>query len=307
MGIRVSNYWLMLLSLFVTEQVLAIESISRIHSLQGQVLVQRGEQQIEANTDSDIYFGDSISTSNTGKLGIQLWSQLRLKLDADSKITIIPGTYNTEENTDTIHKIIKLDHGTSCIEVDHLLDSPVLFQMGIRVTANFIKPAELCLSTDVDESHIQLNKGSVELMQLTSSKLIGLNEPGSEISFYDDGSFKLVSASTATPQVIPTEEPKKSPKTESPKASFKTDHRNRFYNVYLYASRSYDSSETVNQRLRDSGYKSIVLDEVDDKGHLFRVTVPGFETLTAARVFVDKVAVALDIHDAWVARQRPKK
>jgi hypothetical protein len=318
MRIPVSIYYIVLFTLFAAVPVLAAESISQIQSLRGQVWVQRGDEKIEVNTESEIYFGDLISTSDTGQLAIQLWSQVILKLDANSKITIIPtsnnsATNNKEEKAAALQKIIKFSHGTGCIEIRYLLDSPVLFQMGERVTVNFIKPVELCLSSNIDESHFQLIKGSVEIRQLTSSMLIALNQPGSAISFYDDGTFNLVSASSVAPQVDPSEDLKEPPITENPiessetedsKVSPKTDDPNESYTVYLNSSRSYQATAEVNRRLLDSGYSSVVIDLIDDKGPLFRVSVPNFETATAARTFVDMVAGTLGIHDAWIERNR---
>ena len=92
------------------------------------------------------------------------------------------------------------------------------------------------------------------------------------------------------------------PKIQAPIALPKTENQLEFYNVYLNSSRSYESTAAVNRRLRDSGYSSFVIDEIDNQGPLFKVSVPNFETVTAARGFVEKVVVSLGIHDAWIER-----
>jgi cell division septation protein DedD len=423
MRIRKSIYYTAMLTLFVTGPVLAAESISQIQSLQGQAWVQRGDKNIELNGASDIYSGDLVSTSHTGRLGTQLWSQVSLKLGANSKIIIISEANKTKENASAAQKIIKLEYGASCVEINDLMDSPVLFQIGGRVTIKFIKPVELCLSSDEDKSEIQLIKGRAELVHLTNSMVIALNEPGSEISFFNGGIFKLVSASSAAAQVIPmgdlkafskidflnkssstvelkvpsktevpvalpkteslnkmskTEEPKEpskaaglkvSSKTEAPIALSKTEDSKEsskvknqktpskitvpialseteglkessktvdqktppkiaapialsntgdsnqpsntkntegLYNVYLHTRRSYEPTAAVNRRLRESGYSSFIIDEIDNQGPIFRVSVPDFESITAAREFVDKVVVGLGIHDAWIERHLKK-
>ncbi len=450
MRIRKSIYYTAMLTLFTTGPVLAAESISQIQSLQGQAWVQRGDKNIELNGASDIYSGDLVSTSHTGRLGTQLWSQVSLKLGANSKIIIISEANKTKENASAAQKIIKLEYGASCVEINDLMDSPVLFQIGGRVTIKFIKPVELCLSSDEDKSEIQLIKGRAELVHLTNSMVIALNEPGSEISFFNGGIFKLVSASSAAAQVIPmgdlkafskidflnkssstvelkvpskTEVPVTLPKTESsnepskteelkepskaaglkvpaqiavpivipktedskesskvldqkvpskteapialsktedskepskvmdqktpskitvpialsetedlkessktvdqkappriavPIALSKTDDSNEpsktknteeLYNVYLHTSRSYEPTAAVNRRLQESGYSSFVIDEIDNQGPIFRISVPNFESITAARGFVDKVVVGLGIHDAWIERHLKK-
>ncbi len=438
MRIHYSIYYTAILALFVAGPVLAAESISQIQSLEGRVWIQRGDESIEANASSEVYSGDLLSTSDTGRLGTRLWSQMNLKLGASSKVIIVSDENKNRKGSSNAQKMIKLEYGSSCIEIDQFMDSPVLFQVGYRVTINIIKPVELCLSSDDDESQIQLVKGRVELMHLTNSMLIALNEPGSEISFFNGGIFKLLSTPSATPRFIPKEDLKafakmkdlKEPpkavglkvpaesaaplarseaegpnesakpedlnqpsntvdlnissnaavpialsKTEGTKESLKTEDlketpekvdpkvsskpevpialakiddskqlpiteqqtisskseaqqvlskpklpialdnaegsdkfskikdTNAVYNVYLHKSRSYEATAAVNRRLTDAGYSSVVIDEIDNQGPVFRISVPNFETITAARGFVDKVVVvSLGIHDAWIEK-----
>lgn len=276
--------YFILLSLFVSAPVMSEQSIAEIQYLQGQVWVQRGGQQIELQNGAEVYSGDTLSTADTGKLDIKLWSSLMLKLDANSKISIIPDTDNKDEQVAAGKKIIKVEQGASCIEVDHLLDSTVLLQMGNRVSVNLKKPLEVCLSTDVGESHIQLIKGSVELLQLTNATLIALSQADSEISFFNDGTYQLKSPGEVVEPVVLAQQ------------------KRDVFKVYLYSSRSYDSATEVNKRFRNAGHDSKVVQDADDKGSLFRVAVSGFETLSAARAFIENVALNLGVPDAWVAR-----
>ena len=447
MRFRHSISYTAMLALFVAAPILAVESISQTQSLEGQVWVQRGNDEFEASISLENQSGDLISTSDSGRLETRLWSDVNLRLDPSSKVLIISNADKKNKAATVVYKMIKLEYGASCIEVDQLMQSEVLFQVADRVTIKLNKPVEICLSTDFDKSHIRLIKGRVELMQLSNSMLIALNEPGSEINFFNGGIFSLVSPTSASPQVMPTQDPKdflntknlarkedlkksseavdskaaslpeapakpgekeaptapsksveleapsistapiglpksessKEPskttgeiaqaKTEEPAVLSKTEavkeplptekqetpaetfvpialaepedskeqattvdqkalaktpvpialtepkgvgksaqtvDSQELYNVYLHQSRSYESTAEVNRRLRDSGYDSTVIDEIDDKGPLFRISVPDFETALAAREFVDKVVVSLGIHDAWIERH-PRK
>ena len=458
MPIRNPLYYIAILALLVSAPMLAAESISQIQSLEGQVRVQRGNETLAVSSESEIYSDDLISTSESGRLATLLWSQVNLKLEPSSEIVVISNTNNSSRDASVVLKMIKLAHGASCIEIEHLMSSPVFFQLGDRVTIKFIKPVALCLSTDLKKSHIQLVKGSAELMHLSDSMLIALNEPGSEINFFDGGIFSLGSPSSASPQVISTqdskqffkteedlkklpetaglkessstadpkvpskieipvvlpkvegsetlsktdgpkerlgtadstessktvdmklpsetavpvatskpEDPKQLPKTvdtspppeitvpialsepedskersnnEEVAASTKTgvpevpskiavpialsetensnqpaksddfsktQNTKELYNVYLHKSRAYEATAAINRQLQDSGYSSIVIDEIDNKGPLFTISVPNFETVTAARGFIEKVVVGLGIHDAWIERHQVSK
>jgi hypothetical protein len=190
--------------LLVFAPLMAAQSIAQIQSLQGQVWVQRDNEKIALNTESEIHTGDSISTSESARLVVQLWSQLKLKLDANSEIAIIPGAKDKPGAVATIQKFIKLEYGSGCIDIGHVADSGILLQLATRVSLTLRRPAELCLSSNADETHIQLISGSVEVLQAASSMLIALNQPGSEIRFFDDGDYKLQTPSSATEtQVIP--------------------------------------------------------------------------------------------------------
>jgi hypothetical protein len=296
MRIAVSIYYIALISLFISAPLLAAGSIAQVQSFFGQVWIQRGDKQIEVNTESEINFGDLISTLDTGQLDLQLWSQLKLTLDANSKIMIMPAANKKEQDAAAEKKIIKLDRGKSCIEIDHELDSAVLFQMGARVTAKFIKPVELCMSTDADKSNIQLIKGSVGLIQLSSSMLIGLSQPGSEISFFDDGTYQLDSAANVTKPAASVIEQVDLPEKQKD-----------LFTVYLYSSRFYDSTAEVSKRFRDVGEHSIIIGDADDQGPLYRVAVTDFESLSAARAFIENVAVKLGVKDAWIAGKLKEK
>jgi hypothetical protein len=214
MRIRTSIYYTAMLTLFVAAPVLAVESISQIQSLQGQVWVERSNERIEANSGSEIYSGDLVSTSDTGRLGTRLWSQVNLKLDANSKIMIVSVASLKGKDSSLNQKMMKLEYGASCIEINDILDLPVFFQIGDRVTIKFINPVELCLSTDAVKSHIKLSKGSAKLMHLSDSIVIALNEAESEISFFNGGIFSLLSPSRAPPLIINTEDPKTFAKSE---------------------------------------------------------------------------------------------
>jgi hypothetical protein len=91
---------------------------------------------------------------------------------------------------------------------------------------------------------------------------------------------------------------------EGPSQPTESQKQKELYNVNLNSSRAYEATAAVNRRLQDSGYSSFIVDEIDNQGPLFRISVPNFETVSAARDFVDKVVDNLGLHDAWIERQR---
>lgn len=311
MRIPVSNLSVLLLACIIGVQALAANSVSSIQSLQGEVWIHRGDKLLEVGTESEVSIGDSIYTTETGHLTLQLWSQLKLVLDPNSQITIIPATDNTintsNMNVTTVAGQLNLDHGSSCIQIDHSPVSPIRFDLGNRASAMLSHAANLCLSTNEAESHVKLIQGSVEIKQSSDGMIFALNQPGSEIRLYTDGNYKLIFAPSVPAQIISTADQKVTDKAQDHKATEKTGHQKKLYNVYLFSSRSYDTATMFNRRIRDAGYKSTVVDEIDDKGALFSVVVLDFNSLTAARTFIQDVAVTLGIDDAWIARQLPQK
>ena len=287
-----------------------------IQAIQSRVWLQQGNSRSLLRADTRVKPGETIVTSDNGYLELRL-EGAALQISSNTEITFEQDNSNKIKITE-----LHLRKGQVCVEYRSGSSSDKEFKLNVGGTMFIAMPysGDICAQRLEHKSSIELLKGSVRVTHFVNPNLIVLGRPGTEFRIEDNGTYRLTvpdaaetdNASDKIPQVIDTPmSPVEAPTGEKPdpatagKPGPPADKNPpaRLYTVYLFSTRSEAVAKKVNQKFKKAQHNTQIITSNDGTVTRYRVAVPGFTSLQAARNFSRSIIGKLGVKDTWIGRQ----
>jgi len=305
-------------------------SVARVTALQSSAWVEQENNKTVLGSDRELEVGDHITTNDTGRVEMQLWSNATLRLYTNSEIRL-QANKNTELNTPGNQALLYVHKGKVCVDYKPQPGTQNKFELNIGNTIVTAKHhnSYICVLREDGWSFVNLREGSVQISLSIDPSMIILSESGTELRINDDGSYELLKPGAAdsiapeddkpfisetdikiaSPVDIPAavEEnivvAKENVKNES-KPATDENKSGYIYTVYLFSTRSEEAANEANQRFQKAGHKSKIITSGKEPSLRYRVAVSGFETRQSAEDFSNSMIGRLGISDTWIGKDR---
>ena len=297
------------------------DSLGSISAVVQPVWIQLDDTGAELDTGNDIGYGDRIVTGRNGRAEIELGTGIVLRLYPDSEIRLQPARQREDDAGDAAE--VYLERGRICLQTGPPTSRGRNFSLNLaaRLLATIHQSAHLCALRREQDSALGLLDGSVQLDNAIEPGTVILSQPGFEFVLDDDGSYRLLPASSAAriasvdaqPFIDSTAGATDGNAFDAATQSADTDGTARapgavgtwVYTVYLFSTRSREIADEVNRKLSQAGHDTRIIASTGNTPARFRVAVSGFSSREAAQRFSDSIVGRYGIRDTWIGRDRP--
>ncbi len=298
-----------------------------ISGLKGAAWLQRYEAKSELAFDSTLRAGDRLITDETGRIEVRLGADTILQVNGNSEVTVVVDKSSSVKGRPELH----LHQGRACVRYNAIseIESGLNVVVGDTLMAEISIRGDICLWRGFTLSAVRLRDGKVRISHALDRNIVVLSSIGSEYFAGDNGEFKLVSpgvdalADSGIEQPFAVDGPPVEDEadgdsaqaaatapdlTEDPVGSApgeptaRLDAPVEIFSVYLFSSRSPGAADGVNQRFRNAGFESQVIQISTGSEARYRVAVSGFPSRAAAQKFADSIVGRFGVSDTWIGR-----
>jgi len=307
-------------------------SIATITGIKSPAWLLQSSNKTELRLNSNLNIGDHIITGDIGRVEMQIWSNVILRLYANSEIRIL-AEKKTELTVSDNQSELYVHKGRLCVIYKPQPDTKNIFilNVGNTIVTAIHHQGHICVLRQEGMSSIELRDGSVQITHSVDPDMIILSETGTEFRIDDEGSYELLIPATddvltleiEAPFIADTDFEKESPgdppdtvdgevvlATENAikesKPATKKNVTNYIYTVYLFSTRSENVASQVNTKFQKAGHKTEILVSEKDSATRYRIAVSGFKSLQSAKVFAKSMVGKLGISDTWVGKEKQK-
>ena len=315
---------------FWASAALAYSSFT-VDSIESPVWVERDGTRAPISVGDEIHVQDSVSTGDSGRIGLRLQSGIDLQLDVNSKIEIL-GPANSETVTDEPLSIVKFHGGRGCVQFMAQPGEGKTFNLllgdALRIVIQEL--GHICMEYSSDLSRVVLAEGNVQITNLIEPGMVVLGQRGSEYRFDDTGYFELgrmeteitIEISDIVPVVQKTNV-EIDPGDSRTKAADSMDTREGdegntdllspantdtssayVFTVYVFSTRSQEVAREVNQNLRAAGHETGIVISSGGASVRYRVAVSGFSSRREAQDYATNIIGKHGISDTWIGRSK---
>ncbi len=311
---------------------------ARVAMVSSSAWIQQGEGKTDLAAGSEINSGDQVVTGENGRIEIELWSDVRLRVYPASQVIVM----NPAEFDESVSPpLLKLQSGRICLESPPASGSGNHFKLNLDdlLLATIQQYGHICASRREDLSAINLRAGSVQINNEVDPAIVILSEAGTVFNMDDEGAYQLLSlvdesevadmrqepfiTALETVQPVPdtnADAEQETVETETASQALTTDEQAEasqpeaapaagtsgfVYTVYLFSTRSDEVAERVNKKFQQAGHQTRILIRENENPVRYRIAVPGFESRQSASEFADSIVGKLGIRDTWIGKDRP--
>ena len=298
-----------------------------ISGLQGTAWLQRYEAKSELGFDSSLRAGDRLITDETGRIEARLGADTILQVNVDSEVTVVVDKSSSVTGRPELH----LHRGRACVRYNAISDieSGLNVVVGDTLMAEISVRGDICLWRGFTISAVRLRDGNVRISHALDRNIVVLSSIGSEYCAGDNGEFKLVSpgvdalANSGIEQPFAVDGPPVDDGVDGEASQIAATASDgaaeasgvtpdepparlagpiEIFSVYLFSSRSPSAADGVNQRFRNAGFESQVIQVSTGSEARYRVAVSGFPSRAAAQKFADSIVGRFGVSDTWIGR-----
>jgi hypothetical protein len=307
---------------------------ARVTAVASPAWIHQGEDRIELAAGREIAIGERVTIGENGRIEIELWSGVRLRVFPESQISVISG-----ENAD-LPPLLKLQLGRICLESTPASGGDTNFGLDVDslLLVRIQQYGHICASKQEDISVINLRAGSVQIDNKVDPGIVILSEAGTVFQMNDDGAYQLLSLVDES-EVADMHQQPPAAEQQQPDAEVKIDAQQEaaaqagassqaaseneaaepvenastapaatddyVYTVYLFSTRSQEVAERVNREFQSAGHETRILVRQGEDPARYRIAVSGFESHQSASEFAASMVGKLGIRDTWIGKDRP--
>jgi len=311
-------------------------SSARVTATASPAWIHKGEDRIGLAAGREIAVGDRVTSGENGRIEIELWSRVRLRVYPESEISVMNGG-----NSD-LPPLLKLHLGRICLESPPASSRDTKFGLNVDdlLLVTFQQYGHICASRHEEMSVINLRAGSVQIDNEVEPGIVILSEAGTVFQMDDDGAYQLLSLVDESEVADMHQQPFISAqKAAQPAAGMKMDEQQEVvaeadaitqaisenepaeagentaitpaatddyvYTVYLFSTRSEEVAERVSREFQKAGHETRILVREGEDPARYRIAVSGFESRESASEFAAAIVGTLGIRDTWIGKDRP--
>ncbi len=312
---------------------------ARVTALQSTAWVEQDNNKTKLTTNSDLKIGDHVSTNESGRVEMQLWSSTILRLYSNSEIRLLAKSKTGLATPDNQLKLF-VHKGKICVNYKPAPNAQNILELSIgnTIVTTVHHHSHICMLREDGLSSIDLRDGSVQITHSIDPSMIILSESGTELRIDDDGSYELLkpgASASITPEsdisfitetnidtvnpveIIEAVESVETPETvegdiavieeiatEESQPTPIENAPNYIYTVYLFSTRDEDVANEVNKRFQAAGHESEIIVNGKDSSKSYRIAVSGFKSRQSAQEFSSSVVGRLGISGTWIGKER---